>query len=364
MCLIIYKPAGEPLPPDREMAEAIDTNKDGFGYMYLDSNKVHIIKGAMNPKEAEDLLKKLPKGIKTMPMVLHFRTASHGSISPQNCHPYPISSDEGELSKLEIECNTGIAHNGNVPTSFVTVSSTHRCLNITDDKDELSDTALFVKEFLAPMGKALFNHLVLRMLIITGKIALLDSKRGCTLIGEFIKDNKRFYSNSTYKEISYPYYQNGNGKGKFISPAGASTDRLTRYYEELEDERLYSNQPYGGSFNIGGVTYQHAGYGDCNFCTKRCSIWHVDATIGDLCWDCLTEWQALPEEDKEDLRKAILMGTEFKDNNTQIMLTPKAKDVDEIEYGDDEVLIKQGKYQQYKNKHRKNKKADIFEQGF
>ena len=349
MCLIVYKPRGIKLPPDKEIAEAMDTNSDGFGYMYLKDNYIHIVKGAMNPNEVELLFNQLPDDINQLPMVMHFRLATHGSVNPANCHPFPITTDKGVLGLTELECKTAVAHNGIIPSKFVDAKYVKRVWvqgkKQPDDEDELSDTGLFVREYLAPMGKAIFNQVVGKLLSTVGKMAILDAKRGCILIGDFTRDNDRFYSNDTYKSRTSGYYRNG----KDNHWKGYNAD------DDDEDNPLYEALGMGWA-NLAGNQYKYSGYGKCDFCNQSFALWEVDDVIGDLCWKCLNKWNDLLVKEKEDWRRAILQ------MESQIVLPVEDDDEDIVAplQSDEE---KRKSYQEYKKEQKQKGSTELLTQG-
>ena len=317
--------------------------------MYRKDNYIHIVKGAMDVAEVNTLLQQLPDDIRQLPMVLHFRLATHGSISPENCHPFPITTDKAVLGLTELECKTAIAHNGIIPSNFVDAKHVRRVWvsgrKQEDDEDELSDTGIFVREYLAPMGKALHNQVVAKLLGVVGKIAILDAKRGCTLIGGFTQDNGRFYSNDTYKKTTYALYQNGKHQRE--------------WYEGEDDE--YGDYGHGWC-SAGGKQHKYVGQGECAFCHQSMCLWHVDDVVGDLCWHCLNEWKDFlkreAEEEEAELKK--IREEEVEAEKEIVLLTEKANEVEEVAIpllSDEE---KNKKYQDYKEQQRKKDDANIF----
>lgn len=85
MCLIIHKPAGTKF--DREIVRnASVLNPDGFGFMWIENGIVEAYKSTdMNQIESVldgfDLHPDIPVG-------LHLRYATHGSVTNVNCHPF------------------------------------------------------------------------------------------------------------------------------------------------------------------------------------------------------------------------------------------------------------------------------------
>ena len=45
-------------------------------------------------------------------VVFHMRIGTHGSMGPENTHPFPLSNKEEYLQALYMKTSVGIAHNG------------------------------------------------------------------------------------------------------------------------------------------------------------------------------------------------------------------------------------------------------------
>lgn len=100
MCIIITKEKGAK-PLDKKIFENCwDNNPDGAGILYHDGKSSTLIKGVM---KKEDFLQKIElANKKECSFVIHTRIATHGSVKPENTHPF--------VSKT-----LGFAHNGTMP---------------------------------------------------------------------------------------------------------------------------------------------------------------------------------------------------------------------------------------------------------
>ena len=85
MCLAIVKPAGVVIPHDH-IYGAFSNNPDGAGFAVQYNGKVSIAKGFFTP---EDFLWAWENHEKQSAL-LHFRLASAGDISQENCHPFRL----------------------------------------------------------------------------------------------------------------------------------------------------------------------------------------------------------------------------------------------------------------------------------
>ena len=81
MCLIIDKPAGVDVPRDI-IASAMEYNPDGVGIMFGGEVKRYL---RIKPRKLERILNRLG-----VPAAIHFRWATHGTVTHDNVHPFPV----------------------------------------------------------------------------------------------------------------------------------------------------------------------------------------------------------------------------------------------------------------------------------
>ncbi len=85
MCVIIFKRKGVPLPSRAILRACYAANPHGMGFI---SSSGKYYRG-MN---FDDLLFGLDRVRKEEECIIHFRIATHGSIRPENCHPFRSGS--------------------------------------------------------------------------------------------------------------------------------------------------------------------------------------------------------------------------------------------------------------------------------
>lgn len=103
MCVILVCPAD--VRPDRATLDAChDANPHGAGVGWRQDGEVRWFKG-LDPQEVEQLIAKL-----TGEIVIHFRLASVGEVTPKLCHPFPISSKA--TTRLSGHARAVLFHNG------------------------------------------------------------------------------------------------------------------------------------------------------------------------------------------------------------------------------------------------------------
>ena len=100
MCIIITKEKNAN-PINKEVFENCwDNNPDGAGILFHDGKTSTLIKGIMNKKEFLEKVELANK--KENSFIIHTRIATHGSVKPENTHPF-------------VSDTLGFAHNGTMP---------------------------------------------------------------------------------------------------------------------------------------------------------------------------------------------------------------------------------------------------------
>ena len=103
MCVILVCPAK--IRPDRETLDACHkANPHGAGVAWRDGDRVRWSKG-LDPDELEPLIAGLSGEI-----VVHFRWASVGEVTPKLCHPFPITASA--TTRLSGHARAVLFHNG------------------------------------------------------------------------------------------------------------------------------------------------------------------------------------------------------------------------------------------------------------
>ena len=185
MCIIAIKTQGAKINWKR-LRNCFDNNPDGAGYAYWTDNGISISKGFMEFAEFKRAVESSGIGKKHEAM-FHFRIATHGAINANNCHPFPLSGNESELQALDLTTDIAIAHNGIV--------------NGLPASKTLSDTMVFIRDYLAPLGKAVTDPATHPLI---GKAAgskfAIMSETGIGMIGHFTQSRGWFYSNESYSD--------------------------------------------------------------------------------------------------------------------------------------------------------------------
>jgi len=275
MCLIVSKPRKVRFPKGKQLKRWFDEHDDGFGLMFQDKDKVHIMKGAMTLSDMFKLINKVrdyikPTKLDNIHIIMHFRQATGGKVCPENCHPFPVGgSGFGELDTL---VDMGLVHNG-IIWDYGTYSKGTWEFGGADSK---TDTQEFIEDYLTEIGDAIFNPSVQAMIedFSSSKFAVMSGNT-VALIGDFIKDKGGLmFSNGGYKPIPNPI-------PVAVEKVPANFCQLPAGVKAFGDDYEEDNELFGSTRR----TEQ------CDFCEKFDDVDKMIDT-GDyfLCRDCSQEY--------------------------------------------------------------------------
>lgn len=183
MCLIILNPSGEKLPQSA-LENGWHDNPHGAGYMFVAGGKLVIRKPYHKLKLLlADLRADHAAHGASSPFVVHFRFATHGEKTAENCHPHPVCG--GQI---------GLVHNGILRDFLPPFMSDH------------SDTVHFCRTVLAYRSAVhvideTFRKILAEMIGTTNKFVLLIETGEVSIVNESAGtwDNGNWYSNDSYK---------------------------------------------------------------------------------------------------------------------------------------------------------------------
>lgn len=113
MCCILYIPTGVATPTIDTLESVFLANRHGIGFADSDGNTIKTLSFAR-------FTKAIQKRSIESPCIIHFRLATHGSISTKNCHPF-----------YDPETDIWFAHNGVLPI---------------ETYDDMTDSEIFFRE--------------------------------------------------------------------------------------------------------------------------------------------------------------------------------------------------------------------------
>jgi predicted glutamine amidotransferase len=199
MCIIVAKSKKAPLPTKQILKNCFENNSDGAGFMYTYNGNVIIDKGYMSFKQFYkrfQRLKELFNDFENKSLVMHFRIGTSAGNTPENTHPYPVSTKVDELHSLYTITKLGIVHNGII-----------RDYTITGDK-EMNDTQHYIQDYVAKIYSKFPKFYEDKDLMLSmekmcdSKLCFLTSDDELYYVGDFKTDRGIKYSNETY---SYSY---------------------------------------------------------------------------------------------------------------------------------------------------------------
>lgn len=244
MCIIMIKPKGATLPSKGTFKTMFENNPDGAGFMYVKDGQVVIDKGYMGYKNMYKKIRKLLESEGDRNIVVHFRIGTSAKNDQKTTHPYPISPDTDLLQKLKMTTDLAMVHNG--------------IISGYDDKHrpDLNDTQIYIRDFLSIL-KGLNRQFYLMPRVedmledMTGsKLCFLDTKDRITTVGHFYEEDGCLYSNTSYKESIYSYWQYEDDiRFRYLDnyEEEKPKDDITFRYLEIGDRIALQ---YGGYVNV------------------------------------------------------------------------------------------------------------------
>lgn len=120
MCVAIYKPEGIPMPKLEILKQCWEANPDGAGFALLTKGKPHPIeihKGFMTWEAFAAAFQQHHLADFAGDLLLHFRIATHGGVSPGNTHPFSITPEIKILQQTSVATDVALIHNGILPVA-------------------------------------------------------------------------------------------------------------------------------------------------------------------------------------------------------------------------------------------------------
>lgn len=117
MCCILYIPAGVKMPTQSTFRLIYKANPHGMGFADTDGNSVKTL-------DLSVFLQAVKQRRTEAACIIHFRLATHGSISEKNCHPFH-----------DPDTDIWFAHNGVLPIR---------------SHDDMTDSEIFFREAFLP----------------------------------------------------------------------------------------------------------------------------------------------------------------------------------------------------------------------
>lgn len=196
MCVIAFSPKGVNIPSVEQITEMWRANPDGAGYAFVGKNgDVFYRKGFMT---LEDLLKELdkPEKFKSTNFAIHFRIGTSGKNDGHTCHPFPISTDFGELRRMEGKAKSVLFHNGIIGKG-----------GLADPlSSDTQDFVIAMAPMLEKFNRSKTRDNLIEEIVKGNRILALYKNGAVKMYGDWAKDGDIWVSNLNYKYTYHSYY--------------------------------------------------------------------------------------------------------------------------------------------------------------
>lgn len=224
MCVIVYSPKHTDIPTDKQLEDMWNANPDGAGYAYISRGRVHYKKGFMTLAELKADLAPQRDAMKNREFALHFRIGTAGKNDAHTTHPFPISTNFGELRKTEGTVESVLFHNGILDKGGIS-------------NPLASDTQDFVIAFaplLAKPSQSKTRDHFMNTVVEGNRLLLFYGTGRVKRYGEWQKDGDLLVSNTIYQHryTSYRYTEEYDGWWRDYYHRPATTTTTTEPTEE------------------------------------------------------------------------------------------------------------------------------------
>lgn len=198
MCVIAFSPKGVDIPTETQLRQMWNHNPDGAGFAYVDKKgSVVYRKGFLT---FESLLEELkaPERFKNTNFAIHFRIGTSGKNDGATCHPFPISTNFGELRKTEGVAESVLFHNGVLSNGGI----------ISPLASDTQDFVVAMAPLLKKYNRSKARDYFIGELTKGSRLLVLYKNNTFKMYGEWQKDGDIWVSNLGYK-YDYTWYGSG-----------------------------------------------------------------------------------------------------------------------------------------------------------
>ena len=196
MCVIAFSPKGVDIPSVEQIKQMWKTNPDGAGYAFVGKKgEVFYRKGFM---ELDDLLKELekPEKFKNTNFAIHFRIGTSGENDSKTCHPFPISTNFGELRQTSGKAESVLFHNGVIGEGGL----------VSPLSSDTQDFVIAMCPMLKKYNRSKTRDKLIEQIVEGNRVLCLYKNNAFKMYGKWQKDGDLWVSNLNYKWSSYSSY--------------------------------------------------------------------------------------------------------------------------------------------------------------
>jgi len=280
MCIIAGKPYGINTLDWEKIRNCFDNNDDGAGFAFCVKGDKHVRfrKGFMTFDTFKNTLQKLVidrYNLEDVQLLLHYRISTHGGVSQENTHPFPVTAVDERLTALKGRTDVICAMNG-VTSIDIPYKST------------FSDTMQYIKDRLAfpkALDKAFFKRKAFIPYITdSGAKWLFMDTTDMIVFGAFNECDGWLYSNFTHsysKTWSYKgAYSSYGWYDEYYDYSTKNDDSLEFNYERMQ--ALGHQLPFSGSLLLDNGIFKEIDLDDDVYIASNDLMYQYDPLTDNL----------------------------------------------------------------------------------
>lgn len=198
MCVIAFSPKGVDIPTETKLRQMWNHNPDGAGYAYVDKKGSVVYRKGFMTFESLMADLKAPERFKNTNFAIHFRIGTSGKNDGATCHPFPISTNFGELRKTEGVAESVLFHNGVLSEGGI----------ISPLASDTQDFVVAMAPLLKKFNRSKARDYFIGELTEGNRLLVLYKNNTFKMFGDWKKDGDLWVSNLSYQN-GYSWYGSG-----------------------------------------------------------------------------------------------------------------------------------------------------------